>query len=482
MMDANYIYPLLILLPIAALILFKQDFGNFSFNPKIFSVLFIILMLSPLGYGSILPEASAVENEIRQIIKISETYPADVAFADFPFAPPLLNIEKAMIFFTVSHTSEDDFSDTFKSVEILDEKTIRIKGEDTASGNNAVEFILYIVEYSPESTIDVQHLQGSVAASGTGTEEFPMGSINTTNSMIVTRGFHHNASETTIGDEEYTRIRILNSTAWEYFVALAPNTGPTGVPVSVIDWNQTNIRTVRDIGTMVAESGDQIFTVVPPSLVDPTRTILLVTYANDEGSSIDSDDGNIRASLTASGNIVLERGDAEGNIDFAYELIEFPADFMKVTHFNTTLDNGVLAVDVTVATIKDFDKTIAMSTVGSPFSFSTGKHDEFAETPGGIDRIQAKFLVTDNTNVNLSRDDSTGELQIAWQLIEFLEPEFAEAAHGTNFLQQVVKIKGVFPSGEAFKDFTISPALTTVEVRSRYTLLPTGAGSKEKSS
>jgi len=462
MMDANYIIPILALLPIAFLILYKQEFGNFSFNPRIFSVLFIILMLSPLGYGSILPEASAVENQIRQIIKISETYPADVASADFPFAPPLLNIDKAFIFYTVSHTSENDHSDTFKSIEILNENTIRLKGEDTASGNNAIEFIAYIVEYRPEATLDVQHLQGTITATSSGTEEFAMGSVNTTNSMIVSRGHHHNASDTGVGDEEFTRIRILNSTAWEYFVANSINTGPQGTAVSVIDWNQTDIRTVRDTGTLLAESGDQKVTIVPPSSVDPTRTILMITYSNNEGDAIDEDDASLKGSLTASGNITLERLDAEGDIEFAYELVEFPANFLKVTHFNTTLAGGVLAVDVTVPTIKDFDKTIAISTVASPFSYSLGNHDNTGEVPGGIDRVQSKLFVTSNTNVNISRDDSTGTSEIGWQLIEFLEPEFAEAAHGTNFLEQVVKIKGVFPSGDAFKDFTISPALTTV--------------------
>jgi len=463
MMDANYIIPILALLPIAFLILYKQEFGNFSFNPRIFAVLFIILMLSPVGFGSILPQASAaVDNEIRQIIKISETYPAGVASADFAFAPPLLNIDKAIIFYTVSHTSENDHSDTFKSVEILDESTIRLKGEDTASGNNAIDFFVYIVEFNPEAKLDVQHLQGTINSGGTGTEEFAMGSVNTTNSMIVSRGHHHNASDTGIGSEEFTRIRILNSTAWEYFVSDSIDTGPQGTGVSIIDWNQTNIRTVRDTGVMPDVTGDQIFTVVPPSSVDPTRSILMVTYASDEGLSVDNDDLMIAAALTDSGNIVLQRVDAEGNLNFAYEIVEFPANFLKVKHFNSTILDTSLTLDVTVPTIKDFDKTMAMSTVGSPFGFSTGQGNNCCELPGAIDRSQATFFVTDNTNVQLSRDDSSGDMAISWQLIEFIEPEFAEAAHGTNFLEQVVKIQGVFPSGDAFKDFTITPALTTV--------------------
>ena len=461
-MDMNFI-PLLVVLPIAIYIFAKQDFAKvFFYKMRILSITLILILLSPMALsGSLIPDASA-DNTIRQLIKIVDTYPADVASADFVINPPLLNIDKTFVFWTVSHTGEEDHSDTFKSVEIVDTQTLRIKGEDTASGNLALDFVVYVIEYDADSALDVQHLQGTITDTSTGTETFTMGSVNTTNSMLIPRGHHHNASETTVGDEEYTRLRIVDSTTWEHFVANSINSGPQGEAVSILDWNQSDIRVLRDQGTFVAEGGDQTVIETPASFVDWTRSILMVTYANDEGASIDSDDASVAASLTQDGNIVFHRGDAEGDVFWSYEIIEFPADFIRVTHFNTTLADTDLTTTVTTPDVRDFDKTIAISTVASPFGFSTGAHDETDELPGAIDRVQATFQVTSNNEVLISRDDSSGEMDVRWQLIEFYEPEFAEKTHGTNFLEQVIKLEGDFTAGNVFQDFTITPALTNI--------------------
>ncbi len=400
------------------------------------------------------------ENKIRQIVKISETYPANVASADYPIDPPLLNIDKAFVFYTVSHTGEDDHSDTFKSIEILDVNTIRLKGEDTATGNLAVDFIAYIVEYDADSEIDVQHLQGTVTSSSTGNEVFTMGSVNTTNSMIVFRGHHHNASETSVGAEEFDRIRILTSTTWEYDTQLAINSGDQGDAVSVIDWNQTDISVQRGLFTMVNPSSTGSIT--PPTAIDPSRTMLLVTYSSDGLQSEDNDDLMIRISLTDGGDIKISRDDDDSQLELAWELIEFPAGFIKVTHFNSTIPDASLTLDVTVPEIRDFSKTLAISHSGSPFGYSGGTGSNLAEIAGGIDRSQSTLLVLNNTRVQLSRDDSSGFTQVGWQLVEFLEPDVAENPQGTNIIRQVIKIEGQYTGSTVTQDFTISPALESV--------------------
>ncbi len=403
------------------------------------------------------------ENKIRQIVKISEIYPADVASAIFTIDPPLLNIDKAFVFYTVSHVGEDDHSDTFKSIEILDVNTIRLKGEDTATGNLAVEFIAYVVEYDANSEIDVQHLQGTVTSTSSGNEVFTMGSVNTTNSMIVFRGHHHNASETTVGTEEFDRIRILTSTTWEYDTQGAINSGDQGDAVSVIDWNQTDISVQRGLFTMVNPSNTgEIIGGTDFTAIDPSRTLLLVTYSSDGDDSEPNDDLMIRVSLTDGGDIKISREDDDSQLELAWELIEFPADFIKVTHFNSTLLDSELSIDVTVPEIKDFSKTLAISHVGSPFGFSGGTGDNADEIEGGIDRSQSTLLVLNNTRVQLSRDDASGFTQVGWQLVEFLEPDVAENPQGTNTVRQVVKIEGQYTGSTVTQDFTISPALESL--------------------
>jgi len=455
----DYLF-ILALLPVVGIILSREE--NIKINKnKLYAGFFIILLLAITPSFSFNP--AYAENSIRQIIKMSTTYPAGVASFDITIDPPLVSINKSFIFFTVSHTGENDASDTFRSVEILDINTVRLKGEDTATGNNAVDVIIYIIEYDALSDVSVQHLQETINLASTATEVFTIPTaINTTNSMLIARGQHMNFSETSVGDEEMERKRILTSTTWEYFVANDINTESEGTAISIVDWNQGGIFVQRAIGTLAPEAGDQTITVVPVTAIDPTRTMLLVTYANDEGTSIDEDDLMVQASLTNGGNIVFHRADAEGTVSFTYELIEFPVSFAKITHFNSTIPNTVLTLDVIVPEVRDFDKTFAISTVGSPFGYSTGAGNELAEVLGGIDRTQATFFVLNNTRVQLSRDDSTGDSDYAWQLVEFFETDQVENVQGTNTLRQIVKINGAYTGATAFQDFTISPPLLFV--------------------
>ena len=401
------------------------------------------------------------DNTIRQIVKISETYPADSASAEFAIDPPLLNIDKAFVFYTVSHTGEEDGSDTWKTIEILDLNTIRLKGEDTASGNNAVDFVAYVIEFDTASEIDIQHLQESIASSS-GSQSFTMGSVNTTNSMLVFRGFHQNASTTAIGNNDLYRLRIDSSTSWEINVDTAPTT-PIGMAVSVIDWNSTDVSVQRGLFTMVNPSNTgELIGGTDFTAVDPTRTIFLFTYTTDGASSEDIDDMMIRGSLTDGGDIRFFREDDDSELLVAWELIEFPSSFIKVKHFNSTITDTDLSLDVTVPEIQDFDKALAISHGGTPFGYSTGSGDNGFGDPGAIDRTQSTLLVTSNTLVQLNRDDSSGDTEVGWQLIEFLEEEATENAQGTNTIRQVVKLEGQYTGSTVVQDFTISPALSDI--------------------
>jgi len=123
------------------------------------------------------------DNTIKQIIKMVDVYPVDSSSADYVIDPQLTDIDKAFVFLSFSHTAEEDHSDTFRSWELVDNATLRIYGESTASGNNALEFTAYIIEY--DGTLDVQHLMRTTTAGeseGEKSNTIPT-SINTTNSF-----------------------------------------------------------------------------------------------------------------------------------------------------------------------------------------------------------------------------------------------------------------------------------------------------------
>jgi len=429
----------------------------------------LIVVVGVLSVGIIFAsniETVSAENNIRQIIKIDAIYPANVASADFVIDPPLFNLSKSFAFITYSHTGENDHSDTWRSYEFIDVNTIRLKGDITPTGNRAIEFVAYIVEYENTSTMFTQEILGNVTIATGATINFTIPiPINITSSMLVSQGHHANFSETSVGNEEMERHRILDSTTWEYFVTNEINTEPQGNIVSVIDWSQSDISVQRGIGS-IAALDDLPVTVSPPTDVDRSRTILLVTNAHDGLFSQDPDDMMIRATLDATvpPNIVISRdGGKEGRLDFTWELIEFPANMVKVHYDSVTILGGIPAeltkTDI-IPEVQDYSKTVVISTVGTPFGWGQGS--SASGTEGAIDTGMVNILLLNNTEVQFQRGDSTDTAIIDYQVIQFLEKDFAQNAQGNNTLLKVVKFDGQYTGATRSQDFTITPALSDV--------------------
>jgi len=285
--------------------------------------------------------------------------------------------------------------------------------------------------------------------------------VNTTQSFIVNRGMAINGSFTSIGNNDFNRLRILNSTAWEVNIDTAPNT-PQGQAVSIVDMNSSDISTQTGLhqltGSSATLTGGVAFTAI-----DPTRTMLLATYTSNGGSSLSPERLMLQAVLTSGGDITFSRNIGTGDLFISWTLIEFPADLVKINHFDTTLSSGFTLADVTVPEIKDLSNVFAMSHVASPFGHSTGKVVEDSGDEGAIDRGQAIFSVRSNTIVGVQRDDSTEQAKFGWQLVEFLEKDVAENAQATNKLRQIVKIEDVYLASSSVNQFfTISPPLLNI--------------------
>lgn len=454
-MLSEYEIPLLLSLVVSIFIIGKSEKISLDFSKKKISSIFMILILASSFIPNFGVQNAYADNEIRQIIKIRETYSAGVAFEDFIFQPPLQDFTKAFAFIDFKHVAEEDHSDTFRNWEILNNTHIRIFGENTAGGNNALDFTAYIIEYTGE--INVQHIGLTRTASeAEGEKTVTISAINTTNSFIINTGHRHNASETTIGDEELDRVRIVDSTTAGFFVANTPNTGPQRNTASVVDWNDDRISVQRGLHTLADQ--DNTDTISPSTSVDPTRTMLLVTYTNNFGTSIDNDDMMLEAELNSSGDIVITRFDNEGTMTIAWELIEFPANFARVHHLESTLSGGSLTATVTVPEVQDYDKSFVISTVGTPFGWGTGQINE-AGTPGAIDRAMANFWLAENDEVFIEREDSTGTATFGYQVVELLETPIAERPQATNTIRQVIPIEGTINAGVKILNVTISPPL-----------------------
>ncbi len=423
------------------------------------TILIVIALLITISYS--VNEAYAV-NTIKQVIKIEDIYPADVASFDVPIDPPLTDLSKTFVFMSFSHTGEEDHSDSFRSWEIIDSDTLRIYGENTALGNNAQEFYAYIVEYTGD--VSVQHSSRTWATSeSAGEKSVVISAVTPAETMIVSKGHDHDASETTIGSEELDRIRLLTGTTWGQLIFTNPNTSPQQNLVDIVDWNDPAILVQRGILTM--SSGSATATVIPATDVVRTRTMLLVTYTCGTGcgTSEASDDIMLRATLDTNPtpDIDFTRVGTEDDLQIAWELIQFPATFARVQHDSITFADTVAFATDAITAVTDFDKSIVISTVGTPFGWGGGSSSSTVD--GAIDRGMVDIHLADNALVSAERGDSTGTNIVEYQVIEFLEPVFAQNPQGTNTFLQVIKVEGIFASGDTIEDYTISPALTNVD-------------------
>lgn len=420
-----------------------------------FLLVIVITVFLLFSVTDIESSPASADNTIRQVIKITGDYPADVSSFDVIIDPPLRDISKSFVFMTFEHTGEDDHSDTFRSWEILDENTLRVYGESTATGNNAETFLATVVEYTEDSDITVQHGSFTITASlPEGEKTFSISAVNMTRSMLINNGQNHNADETTIGDEEFDRLRIVDSTHIGWLVGDTPNTGNQINRYSVVDWGDDRVTVERGINSF---SGTTL-TVTPSTTFDRTRTLLLATYALTTVIDETVDHSMVRATLNADATpkIVFNRvAGTTSTIETAWQLVQLPADELKVSYYNVVGTGGSGTTSITA--VKDMDKSMVISPVCVPFGCSSSSST--STVAGAIDRAQFYLQLRHNTSMYRERGDSTGTSNLDFEVVEFLEKDFAENPQGTNNLRQIVKIQGTFTAGNDFQDYSISPPL-----------------------
>jgi hypothetical protein len=388
------------------------------------NLLIIFLIASLVTFAIVnLPTASAqvCTNTIRQVQEINGTYPVSVSTFDVSISPPLERLDKSMAFLTFAHSQQNLHSDTFRSWNFTALDTLTIYGNDfSPSANTAVSFHGTIFEYNDESCMFAQHLEFNM------TELLPEGefeisiptAINSTTSFII-GSVRHDGVDSTIGTEEFTRWRILNSTFYGIEVGDTPNDGNTIYHTTIVDANVTNVSVQRGQGELPL--GETIDTITPPLSFIKNQTLLFVSFKTTGDLSQDPDDVAISATINGANEILVQRADSSSNeVQYNWELIELESGLATVQHFNGSQASGTgLSFEKIPVAITNLNNSWAIGTVFTPFGYGNARSD--TGTTGAFDRSTATITLENTTDVELIRLDSVGSFDVGLQVIEWTD-------------------------------------------------------------
>ena len=265
----------------------------------------------------------AGNNRVKRIIK--GTGVTSGINTDITISPALTDTSKAFHFISYRHTFANDHADTFKSSEIINPTTLRILGDSTG-GNNAVNFEYTIIEFDSASPINIQRSTTTHSPGATfprSTSFTPIASLS--QAFLINEGHNHNSAETSIGCEEFDRVRLTSISTWELNIGCAPNTGPQQNRVEIVNWNDPiSLKTVQR-GTAALISSQTALTITPPTPVDPLHTILFINARATSAQTWNSNQIGLYATLNSAGNIIIERQTTSpggASIQLAWELVE----------------------------------------------------------------------------------------------------------------------------------------------------------------
>lgn len=383
-------------------------------------VLFLLSLMSPGVDG-------AFSNTVRQIIKGSGTTDTASSFVvNFTAGTdglPLLNTSKAFHVISIKNSViSDQHAATFRSSAITSTTELTIYASGAAITRNHVAFEYTVIEFTESSPMTVQQSRLQIAASSV----VPINQPNITDvgnasqAFLLHQGHNHNASETTIGFEEYDRVRLLNASAWEYAVGGAPNTGPQDNRVAIVDWNDGDYihRVQRDVVLMPDNMNN--VSVVPPEAVSQNRTLLFVSVRTGTSGSATSEppsEVGLSAELVSNGSIFIIRNSAGPNLSIAWELVEFRSDPVRVQHKIVNITSGSFGINVSISPAR-FNMSAAFGTVSTPFG-----HGGAASNDTTLDNIANHMFairMINSTVVEVTRNSSTGLARLGVQIIEFV--------------------------------------------------------------
>jgi hypothetical protein len=373
------------------------------------------------------PQASAVpvaSTLIRQIIKGTGTTGTGgttvINFTSGTGGVALLDLTRAFHVVTYRTTAVDQHAATFKSSAITSSTQLTIYGS-TAVTNNAVPFEYTIIEFTPTSPTVVQRRTLTINAGQAGpgapvTDTLPT-AVVPGQTMLLNQGHSHNAAETTIGSEEFDRVRLVSGTSWEVEIGAAPNSGPQNNRAELVQWDANFVANVqRGLSTLGTTA--TTLTVTPPTAVDRTRTLLLVSFREGTGSALSEPPSQtgLFATLNASNQLVFARAATGPALEIAWELVQFQPGTVSVQHVDLTVAAGATTTTATIGAVTPA-QTVAMGTVATPFGYSGAQGA--STTNGTINTAQFTVTLDNATTARVTRGTGTGAARIGLQLWSF---------------------------------------------------------------
>jgi len=373
-------------------------------------------------------QAYAVNTPV-QIIKLSGSLVGGVEDEEFLLPSAVSDQNKTIIFMSVRHNADGVAKQIYRSWDFVNNTAIRFHGSnDVPASNLAMDFVAYLVEFTTASTMIKQN--GTLIVDGADIDkEFvarlsPI--INQTNSFFTFDGLTMDHADLSWGSEEFGIMRVLNNTDWGYEPFDAPNTGPTEVRFSVVDWNDSGFVFQNGTGTLV--SGELLDTIVPSPTIDRDHTMILITTQIEDELDATQDEHGVTATLNLSNEIEIERGDAvcpvaNCVVNYRWELTTFPTTFANVTH-GTIIETNATAGDVEQ---REFDAlpspvivsdTIAIGTVQTPLGL--GQSRSSGGGPGSWDRSAWTIELFNTTHVRAIINNGEEESTLNYQVIEFV--------------------------------------------------------------
>jgi len=381
--------------------------------------LFVVSVAISLFF--VMPNDAFGVNTLKNVINFTGTYPAGVDEHDITLSTSLTNKSKAFSFITFRHATDNDASASFRSWEILNTTTIRIYGHSgTPANNDALDFVGYVIEYTNDSDVFVQHENFTLGASATEGERFRLlpTSINSSSSMILPSGIDFDGVNTFIGSEEFARYRIVNNTHWGWKVFDTPATGDNNIFAQIVDWNIPTVRVQTGNTTMIS-GGVKTVTQTPPIAVQNNQTMFIASYESDGATDEQSNRLMLYMQLQDDGDMVFNRDSTNFGKIIQWQLVEFLDSDMFMIHNGTCIAFGTLpeceeagAKMASGTTTFDFPIPAVNTTTTIPFSpnaggfgFSNGRLE--GGDRGRIDSSMVTMELTSPTNVRMTRGASS---------------------------------------------------------------------------
>jgi len=369
-------------------------------------------------------------NTLLQIVKISATTGTGVT-SDHTITPNLTNVDRSFAFVSFNPTAAQDHDSDWKAWEIFSTSVLRIHG-DTSS--NAVPFVAYIVEFDTASDVRTQtgtlgNIQGVAPPynSATTPATSTLTAVTLAESMEYKCGHAQSGTDTTIGQEELNRIRLLTTTTWEQNQTTSPNSAQPINLMAVVDWNDSGVVVQRGQNSFAATAttdtlvgGGTDF-----NTVDFTRSMFLI-----EGHSIEANfsiptDETMLSAIPNGDDIDLSRfAQTSDIVNYNWVIVEFPADFASVQFLTHTMGAATTSNSDTITALTDFNNALPISTNSQGcFGWGWGRPTAALTAAGEVNQTGVKMDLTSNTNIDFVRSTGTVAIETTYQVVEFLAPD-----------------------------------------------------------